>query len=186
MQSRKLLVVDALAHNLGRRAGHELDDGGGEAGLEEDLVDEVVGVRCHRGRLPDTDIADDGGCADKVAADRRLAQRVSGTPAEQLGMRTKLNGVTARTKPSSGRNSVRLTSQLISPLRLQPVGNDSLPHGLRVPRWLLGIQLLDILDAKPEEIAQLPESPSARGPFGHLCSLTSAAASISACHAFFP
>lgn len=52
--------------------GNELADARRHAGLGEDLVSEVVGVGGHRGRLPDDDVANEGGRADKVAADGGL------------------------------------------------------------------------------------------------------------------
>jgi hypothetical protein len=62
-------VVNALLDDLWGVSGHELDDGWGKTSLEQDLVDEEVGVGGHGRGLPDTDIADDDGSADKVTAD---------------------------------------------------------------------------------------------------------------------
>jgi hypothetical protein len=49
-----------------------LDDRWGKTSLEEDLVDEVVGVGSHGRRLPDTDVSDQSGNDDKVSTDGSL------------------------------------------------------------------------------------------------------------------
>ena len=62
MQCREIPMCDGLLDDVGGWARDELDDAGWEAGFGEDLVDEVVGVSCGRGRFPDYDVADEGGC----------------------------------------------------------------------------------------------------------------------------
>lgn len=69
METGKLLVVDTVANDLGGVAGDELDSGGGHTGLDQDLVDEVVGVCGSGGGLPDDDVADDRRGTDEVATD---------------------------------------------------------------------------------------------------------------------
>lgn len=59
----------------------------------------------------------------------------------------------------------------------------SVPNTLRVPWGLDSVQLLDVLDAESQEIDGLQVSSILAT---HSTKLTSAAASISACQAFFP
>lgn len=67
----ELGAVDTLLNDLWRISRNELDDRGGHASFEEDLVDEVVRVRRHGRGLPHADVAHDGGRADEVAANGR-------------------------------------------------------------------------------------------------------------------
>lgn len=69
VETSKLLVINTLLDNLRGVSRDELNDGGRKAGLEEDLVDNVVGVGGHRRGLPDTDVADNDGGANEVTTD---------------------------------------------------------------------------------------------------------------------
>lgn len=72
VKTSELSVVDTLLDNLWWVSGNELDDRRGKTGLEEDLVDEVVGVGGHGGRLPDTDVSYKSGDNDQVGTDGGL------------------------------------------------------------------------------------------------------------------
>lgn len=104
-------------------------------------------------------------------------------------MAVKLNGETARTKPSRGRYSTRLGQQMRQGQRVHIRGNiHGLPCSPRVPRRLLRVKLFNKLHPKAEEVRKLQRS-SVNGQqhrYSNKEQLTSAAASISACHAFFP
>jgi hypothetical protein len=72
-------------------------------------VDDVVGVRGHWGWLPHDDVTNDSWGKDQVSTDGSLLDGPSApVPTPLSGLLTKLNGVTARTKPSSPLYSVRL------------------------------------------------------------------------------
>ena len=64
----KVAVGEDVLDGLCGRARYELDDGGREAGFQQDLVDDVVGIgSCWRG-FPDDDVAYESGCTGEVAA----------------------------------------------------------------------------------------------------------------------
>jgi hypothetical protein len=69
VQTGELSVVDTLLDDLGRVTRGELDDAGGQTGLEQDLVGQVVGVGGSGRGLPDDDVAHDGGGKDEVSSD---------------------------------------------------------------------------------------------------------------------
>lgn len=58
VQASELAVVDSRTDDRFGRAWQELNDSSGEAGLLENLGDDVVGVDCHGRWLPDDDVAD--------------------------------------------------------------------------------------------------------------------------------
>ena len=69
VECSKVRVGEDMLDGLCRRAGYELDDGGREAGFQQNLVDDVVGIGgCWRG-FPDDDVAYESGCTGEVAAD---------------------------------------------------------------------------------------------------------------------
>lgn len=60
---------------LAVRAGKELDDVLGESSLEEDLEDDPGRVGGSGRRLPEDNVANEGGCADEVTSDGGEAAR---------------------------------------------------------------------------------------------------------------
>jgi hypothetical protein len=89
-------------------AGDELDDARREAGLLEDLVDEVAGEDGHGRGLPDDDVAEHGGRGGQVAGDGLRGRSSFAATGGASKRAVKLKGLHAKTKPSSGRYSTRL------------------------------------------------------------------------------
>lgn len=115
-----------------------MDDTRRYARLGEDLVYNVVGVGRCGGRLPDNNVSDEGGGRRKIAAD---GSKVKWRNSEYEPLETTILDTTER-------NQVR------SRLGANQMAN-SLPYARRVLRGLLSIQLLNELNAKPQEIRQL-------------------------------
>lgn len=73
VETSELGVLDALSDDLGGRSWNKLNHGRWDTGLEEDLVNDVVGVRGHRGWLPHDDITNDSWGKDQVSTDGSLS-----------------------------------------------------------------------------------------------------------------
>lgn len=83
VKTAEFSVVDTLLDDLGWVSGNKLDDGRGETGFEQDLVDEEVRVGGHGGRFPDTDVSDESGDNDQVGTNGGL--ELSGFPISLIG-----------------------------------------------------------------------------------------------------
>src|SRR5579863_1339912 len=70
-------------------------------------------------------------------------------------MAVKLNGETARTKPSSGRYSMRLGWELSQKPCEKTRNERALPCTRRIPRRLLRVKLFDVLRPKTEKVRKL-------------------------------
>lgn len=57
MQTSKVLTLEARANEFGRGTRYKLDDAGRQTCLDEDLVDEVIGVGRRWRRLPDDHVS---------------------------------------------------------------------------------------------------------------------------------
>ena len=88
--------------------GYELDDTCGETCFEKDLMNEIVGVGCCWGGFPNDDIAYEGWCCGLLYQRCKGGRGGKGEPPGRFPpMAVKLKGLTAKTKPSSGRYSIR-------------------------------------------------------------------------------
>lgn len=78
VKSSEIGVVEHGVGDFFGLAGNELDDILGEAGLKEDLVDQPVGGNGRRRRLPDDNVAHQGGSTSQVTTDGREVERTDG------------------------------------------------------------------------------------------------------------
>jgi len=69
VEGGKVGVGEDVLDRLCRRAWYELNDLGREAGFEQDLVDDVVGIGGRRRGFPYDDVTNEGRCTREIAAD---------------------------------------------------------------------------------------------------------------------